>query len=158
MGAGAFPAGVGPAGADPLPVPFGATPPRNRTPPAALLFDGASQDFLLDPATGLYREINPVDQQVALALLVNLGSITSAPEVGAPFRSILRITPSTKTEATRMAQDALADLVQQQLIQVVTVEVDVYFEGGFAVAVQYRNLVTQQTPTFSLPQGSFTGM
>lgn len=153
-GAGGFPAGFGPAGVDPLPPP---TPPRRVVPPPALWFDGATKDFLLDTSTGLYVPLHPVDQEVALALLINLGSISSATSVGASFRSIKRITPSTKTQATRAAQDALVQLVQQRLIQIDQIEIDVYTIGGFAVAVSYENLVTKKTPTFTAPQGTFTG-
>ena len=154
MGAGSFPAGFGPTGLDPLP-----PPPRARdvTPPAALWFDGATQDFLLDRSTGLYVPLHPVDQRVALALLVNLGSLSGAPAVGAAFRSITRITPSTKTEVVSDATNALLPLVQQRLIRVDDIAVEVYVIGGFACAVSYTNLVTQKTPTFTAPQGTFTG-
>lgn len=154
MGAGSRRAGFGPSGVDPLPPPV---PPRNVTPPAALWFDGATQDFLLDPVTGLYVPLNPVDQKVALALLVNLGSISSAPAVGASFRQIRRITYSTKTEATRAANDALVSLVTAGQIQIVGIVVDLYTFGGFAVAVTYTNLTTKRTPTFTAPTGTFTG-
>lgn len=156
-GAGSFPAGFGPAGVDPLPVPFGTAPPRSVVPPAALWFDGATQDFLLDPTTGLYVPLHPVDQQVALALLVNLGSVSSATGVGAAFRSITRITPSTKTQVTRAASNALASLVQARLVQVDDIAVSLLAFGGFAVAVSYENLVTRKSPTFMAPQGTFTG-
>jgi hypothetical protein len=153
--AGGFPAGFGPAGLDPLP---SSVPPRTITPPAALWFDGASQDYLYDPATGLYLELNPIDQQVALALCLNLGSIASASGAGAGFRSIQRITRSTKTEVERDANDALLSLVQRRVIQIDSIAVDLYVLGGFAVAVTYENLTTKKKPTFTAPQGSFTGL
>ena len=153
-GAGGSPAGLSPAGVDPLPPPV---PPRFVVPPAALWFDGATKDFLLDPSTGLYVPLNPVDQQVALALLVNLGSISSATNVGAAFRSIVRITPSTKTEAVAFANNALVALVSRGFITISDIAVDVYALGGFAVAVSYVNQTTGKTPTFSAPQGTFTG-
>lgn len=155
MGAGNFPAGFGPCGMDPLPPPV---PPRSVTPPAALRFDGASKDFLLD-AEGHYLAIHPVDQAVAIALLVGLGTVTSAPGVGAAFRQIKRITPSTKTQAEDMARSALAKLTRAKKIQILDIEVEVQLpQGAVRVAVSYANLVTQKTPTFSLPSGSFTGL
>lgn len=155
MGAGDFPAGFGPCGMDPLPPPV---PPRAVTPPAALRFDGATKDFLLD-AEGHYLAIHPVDQAVALALLVGLGTAPSAPAVGAAFRQIKRITPSTKVQATNMATAALAALVRAGKVGVLSIAVEVRLpQGATLIAVTYQNLLTKKTPTFSLPSGSFTGL
>jgi hypothetical protein len=155
MGAGNYPAGAGHCGLDPLPPPV---PPRDVSPPAALRFDGASKDFLLD-ANGHYYAIHPVDQQVALVLLVGLGTIASAPTVGAAFRRIQRITSSTQSQATDMANAALRKLVTAQKVAIVAIDVEISLpQGATLIAVTYQNLVTGTTPTFSLPSGNFTGL
>jgi hypothetical protein len=154
-GAGSFPAGSGPCGLDPLSPP---PPPRSVTPPAALRFDGQSQDLLLD-SSGHYLAIHPIDQQVALALLIGLGTIGSAPTVGAAFRQITRITNATQTQATNMARAALAALVSAKKIQITDITVEVSLpQGATLIAVTYLNLVTSKTPTFTAPQGTFTGL
>jgi hypothetical protein len=154
MPAGTFPAGIGPCGLDPLPDPL---PARDVSPPVALRFDGATQDFPLD-ANGRYLSIHPVDQQVALALLIGLGTLPSVPTVGAAFRQITRITNATETQAANMARAALAKLVAAKEVQIVTIDVEVRLpQGSTSIAVTYLNLVTSKKKTFSLPQGTFTG-
>lgn len=138
MGAGSFAAGLGLAGLDPLPP---ANPPRNVSPPAALYFDGASRGFPLD-AQGHYLGIHPVDQAVAVALIVSLGSLSSAPEVGAAFTSIKRVGPSTVATATDYANRALATLVQAKKIQILGIVVTTPTRGSIVVTVSYVNLIT----------------
>jgi len=152
MGAGNFPAGFGPAGLDPLPDPV---PPRSVTPPAALRYDGATKDFPLD-ANGHYLGIHPVDQAVALALLIGLGTISSARNTGAAFRQIKRITPSTVAQATDMANAALKDLVRAKKIEILDISVETRVPpGATLVAVSYTNLVTKKRATITTPSKPF---
>lgn len=142
MGAGNFPAGAGPAGLDPLPPP---SPPRDVSPPAALYFDGRTQGFPLD-AQGRYVGIHPVDQAVALALIVRLGTLGAVPEQGAAFRDIRKITPSTGTQATDMARIALAAIVQRGDITILDIQVETRRTmGAVLIAVSYKNLRTIPT-------------
>lgn len=139
MGAGNFPAGMGPQGLDPLPPP---SPPRDVTIPAALYFDGRTQGFPLD-AAGHYVGIHPVDQATALALIVRLGTLASAPTTGAGFRNIHKITKAAANTATSMAHAALASLVQAQDIQILSIQVETKrTQGAILIAVSYRNLRT----------------
>jgi hypothetical protein len=57
-----------------------------------------------------------------------------------------------------MANDALLPLLQRRVIQIDAIAVDLYALGGFAVQVGYENLVTKKKPTFTAPQGMFTGL
>lgn len=138
MGAGSFAAGLGLAGLDPLPP---QNQPRNVSPPAALYFDGASKGFPLD-SNGHYLSIHPVDQAVALALLVKLGSLASAPEMGAAFASITKILPSTVATATGYANTALQTFVTNQQIKILDIAVTTGSpKGSFSVTVTYINLI-----------------
>lgn len=156
MGAGSFPAGLGLCGLDPLPNPV---PPRSVTFPVALQYDGQSKDFLLD-ANGEYLSIHPVDQAVALALILGLGTISSAPSAGAAFRQIKRITNTTPKQAEDMVRAALRDLVNAKKISIVTINVETRMtQGSTLIDVTYVNLVTKKSPTtISLPSGQFTGL
>ena len=57
-----------------------------------MLFDGATRTFLMDD-NGRYRDIHPVDQKVALTLLLEFGKITSAPDIGNTLRQIRALVP-----------------------------------------------------------------
>ncbi len=152
MGAGEFDAGVDDiAGEDPLPA---ISPPRDVTPPAALLYDGATRAHPLD-ADGRYLGIHPVDQRVALALLVTLGSVSSVPGLGSGLRKIKKITRKTPAEVRNAVDLALADLVDAKDIEVRRVDIEVRGAptGGFAVAVSYVNkrLTSSKPRTFRTP-------
>jgi hypothetical protein len=137
MGAGQFNAGEGLGGEDPLADP---SPPRDVTPPAALLFDGATKAHPLD-AQGRYQGIHPVDQRVALALLVRFGSVGSVPDQGARFREIAKVTRYTAAQAKDMVNLALARLLAAKDITVELVEVETNrLAGSIAIAVSYQNL------------------
>lgn len=139
MGAGTAPAGQGGAGLNLLPA---LSPPRNVTPPISLRFDGATADFQLDDQ-GRYKSIHPVDQAVALALLVRLGTLGSVPSMGAGFRNIRKIGPTTPNQVENMARVALARLVQAQSIKILSIQVETKRKpGSIAIAVSYTNLRT----------------
>ena len=138
MGAGEFDGGLGLAGEDPLPE---LTAARNVTPPAALWFDGATADFLLDPANGLYLSLHPVDQQVALALCIRQNTLGSAPEVGNLLRTIRKLGATTAAAADTMVRNALSSLILNHDIDLRKVEVQTRTpQGQLLVAVSYHNL------------------
>lgn len=142
-GAGGCAAGSEPCGEYVLPA---YDPARRVKPPAALLYDGRTATNPLDSATGLYREIHPVDQAVALALLVRQGTLASAPNVGSRFREIRKITATTPAQATDFARQALATLVAAKSIAVLSIVVETnQSTGAVAIVVTYKNLRTGTT-------------
>ena len=61
--------------------------------PLALQFDPTVPGFVMN-ADGTMASIHPVDQKVALTLFIELGSISSAPNVGNKLRTVLnRVQP-----------------------------------------------------------------
>ena len=136
-GVGWFPAGIGPAGYDPV-IPPDA--PRDVRPPAALQFDGQTRDFPLN-ATGFYKESHPVDQRVALALSISRGAIAAAPDVGNKLRTIRRVSPAVaETLAKQYIREALADLTAAKSIRVDQIKIDLSVPGRLMFAVTYLNL------------------
>lgn len=136
---GAYLCGIGFAGFAPV-IPPGA--PRRVSPPAALLFDGASRDFPLDE-NGFYRESHPVDQEVSLALCISRGAIASASSVGNKLRTISRVSQSVAEALARSyIRDALASLVSRKAIEVQNVTIDTTVPGRLLFAVTYLNLET----------------
>lgn len=137
MGAGDFPAGMGPAGFDPVVAP---PPPRDAKLPSAIWFDGATRTFLFD-AQGRLVPIHPVDQSVALSILVELGKLSSAPTVGSSAR---RATGTT--EAARLAdvetrmRAAVKRRVDAGDIQIVAIVVTSPVPGRTVARFRYLNL------------------
>lgn len=137
LGLGWFPAGIGPAGYDPV-VPPDA--PRNVRPPAALRLDGPSRDYVLD-ANGFYAESHPVDQKVGLALLVSRGAIASVPGIGNKLRTIRRVSAAVaETLARQYIREALAELITGKSIAIDSIVVDTAVAGRLLFSVAYKNL------------------
>ncbi len=141
MGLGSYGAGMGPAGEDPL---AAASAPRSVTPPAALWFDGATRDFLLD-SQGRYLGIHPVDQRAALALLIAYGTISSAPTTGNKVRRIQKIIRSTPDQVRDYVSQCLDSLIRAGDIVVRDVQVETNrLVGSITLAVSYTNLRTSK--------------
>lgn len=139
-GAGQFEAGQELAGEDGLPA---LSPPRNVTPPAAILFNGATFTFPFT-AAGLLTPLDPTDQKVALALLVRRGTLAAVPAMGATFREIRKIDRYTPAKVTDAVNRALADLVASKAISILSITVETQrLNGRIVLAVSYRNLRTQ---------------
>jgi hypothetical protein len=139
LGIGWYPAGLGPAGYDPV-IPPDA--PRGVHPPAALMFDGQTRDFPLDE-NGFYREVHPVDQKVELALSVSRGAIASVPGIGNKLRTIQRVRKEVaETLARSYIREALADLLASKAIQInnIDIDIDTSVAGRLLFAVTYLNL------------------
>lgn len=120
--------------------------PRTVRPPVALMYDGATAANPMDPATGLYLEVHPVDQQVELALLITQGKISSAPNVGNKLRTIKKISISTPAQARDFVRQALATLVSAKAIKILSIEVKATARtGALAVVVNYTNLRSGRT-------------
>lgn len=55
--------------------------------PAAMMYDGASKDWLIN-ADGRYKSVHPVDQGVVLSVLSRQGSIKSSPTTGSTLHEV----------------------------------------------------------------------
>ena len=139
-GAGFYGAGSEPAGYGPVLSP---TAPRAVTPPRAILFQLNGFDFPLDD-NGLYQDVHPTDQWVALQVGIVLGTVASSPTVGSALRSITHVgAPSTKREAQDAIRVALAPKITDGSILVESIDYEAKSFGGFKVALRYQNLRAQ---------------
>ncbi len=139
-GAGFYGAGAGPAGYGPVLEP---TAPRAVTPPRSLLFQLNGFDFPLD-ANGLYQDVHPTDQWVALQVGTILGSIATSPTVGSALRSITHVgAPSTQREAEDAIRRALAPKINAGLVKIDAIDYEALPYGGFKIALKYQNLEAQ---------------
>jgi hypothetical protein len=137
LGLGWFPAGIGPAGYDPV-VPADA--PRNVRPPAALRLDGATRDYVLGE-DGFYEESHPVDQKVALAILVSRGAIAAVPDLGNRLRTIRRVSRTVAETLVRQhIREALAELIRGKSIEIESIVIDTAVAGRLLFSIAYRNL------------------
>lgn len=107
-GLGAFSAGEGPAGFDPV----DPSVPAITVTLTAPEYDPATRDNPGDDA-GALLSVHPVDQSVAMALHVPRGSIKSAPLTGIDYARLKR----TRHEAM---QDAVNDVVRQALATLIS--------------------------------------
>lgn len=134
-GAGAFGAGRGPAGFDPLVF----TKRVVLTLPPAAFYDPAVRDIIL--VDGVVQAIHPVDQRTIFLATLPLGSMASAPEAGVDLERIRNAPPAalqaTLNDAYRVAlRQPIADgdivFLGAPLLQTTT--------DGADWAVDYTNL------------------
>lgn len=138
MGAGESLAGEELAGAG---IELEVSRPRNVSPPAAALYDGATRDFTLD-ADGLYVEEHPTDQKVGLALIVLAGTLSGSPNIGSKLREKRYLNTLTiRTEVLYAVKVALADLLKAKEITLVRVDVELVGSTRLLVRVVYQNLL-----------------
>lgn len=131
---GAFGAGDGSAG-------FGVGSARPA--PAAMLFDPTTKDLRLN-ADGTFATVDPVDQEVALALCLRRRSIGSAPDAGSDVRNLAR-------QGGRDYQAKVEDIVRRALklplargaIRIVAIGVQTPIRGTTFVQVTYVNLTLE---------------
>jgi hypothetical protein len=138
MGAGDFTAGTSDlAGEDPV---AELSAPRNAQAPIALAFDAATRTFLRDD-DGRYYSVHPVDQKVALAIFVELGKITAAPNEGGTLRSIKYLDPAKiEADARDRIQRALARVLSPGDIAEVGLKVAQPTRWSVRIVYEYRNL------------------
>lgn len=84
MTTGLYPAGVEPAGADPIVSGVTTRPKR----PSAIRYEGAVRDWTIYDSTGGYQAVTPVEQAVVLSLMVRQGQISSSPTTGHTINEI----------------------------------------------------------------------
>lgn len=141
MGAGIYPGGMGPAGADP--VQSGITLPRKT--PKAIRYEGLTQDFPLD-AVGSYQAVTPVEQGFALGCCVKQGDIKSSPLTGNTLHQIVYLgDPNLAADVRdrlvnanpikRLLDDGQAELVRIDLQET---------PNGFRAAVFFRDLTADK--------------
>ena len=115
--------------------------PRDVRPPRALYFDGASRDMLLVTATGLYRSLHPVDQKMAMALVLRRGSIPVAPDLGSTFHEIgIGEEEAMTADAIQRASQAAALLIQVGDVRITSVRCFSSRVSRVRVEVDYLNL------------------
>lgn len=153
MGAGDYPAGDSPAGFDPVE----SSPARGLDrAPAAVEFDGATRDFVLK-ADGNFAALHPVDQGVALAILVQKGSIKSAPAIGNELGSIEDLASPRLEQQVRARIDEsfpLSTFLADGSVTTLNVEWEVRESGGLLVAYTYRNnLLADEDPVRRVTYG-----
>jgi hypothetical protein len=136
---GAFPAGVGLAGADPA---FGSDR-VDRAPAAGLHVEGSTLDHELDE-DGHYRSVHPVDAEVWLNLRTVAGWIKSAPEVG---QTISHLTHIDERLLQRQVEDrvrlALANVLRRRAIRIDQIIGATSVRGRIDAAVVYVNLLSK---------------
>lgn len=119
------------------------TLPSGRKPylPGGLRYDGATKDFALN-TDGQFRGVHWVDEGMAIAVLVDAGSIKSSPNTGNRVREKLAYLGGANELATvqsiLMAAQPLARYVEQGWVTVTRIEAE-STGARLAYAVYYRN-------------------
>lgn len=136
-GIGSFPAGVGPAGHAPV-------QPTPRVPtvqPAALRYEGATSDWVYG-SDGRLRRVHPVDQGMALGLLVAQGSLRSSPDTGSTLRSIRYLNPNglqARIEDAVRKANPIARYLADGSVTILSINYQVLPQRGLYVECYYRN-------------------
>lgn len=148
QGAGAFGAGVGSGGFDPVVDP---SPTATSTAPSALFFDPNTRDTRMG-SDGRFVAVDPVDQEVVLSLWVKFRSIGSAPDTGSRVRELDRQGgPGFLGKIQDIVQLALKRLVDRQAITVTDVSIKIPQKGRTFIFVTYVNNTTKIKQTTNLP-------
>lgn len=138
QGIGAFGAGLGSAGFDPVTDP---SQTNVSDAPAALFFDPSTRDFRMDSG-GRFVSVHPVDQEVVLSLWIRKGSIGSAPEAGSDIRNLDRQGgPGFIGKVQDMVRAALKSPIERGDITVTDISIVVPQRGTTFVYVTYINNV-----------------
>jgi len=148
-GAGSFPAGMGPAGADPVQ----SSPPRAPINLGAMRYEGSTRGWVQD-STGQYVKLHPVEQAVALSMCTRKGSLKSNPRVG---NTLFEIEYLGGDDLAKDVEDRvrnaypLSVLVAAGDVEIVRIEHDE--TNGLFVALYFRNL-RAQNPTKALKRAA----
>lgn len=115
-------------------------PPRDARLPRALVFDGRTRTFLLGD-DGRYLDGHPVDQEVALALLIEFGSITSAPSTGTTIRRVQYLSGAkVLAEVSDRVRRSLARPLRDGDIQELSLSVTNPSPWALTVVYEYINV------------------
>ncbi len=133
-----FPLGTEPAGASPIVT----SPPRKAKRPTAIRYEGAVRDWTIYDSTGGYQAVTPVEQGVALSLMVSQGQITSSPTTGHTLNEIETLDETTiEADASDRVRRAnpLARLVRDRKAAIKKIDVQVV-ANQLRVAVYFVDL------------------
>lgn len=148
MGLGQYPCGVGPCGLDPLPAGSAA---RSVVAPAALLFDGKTHDFPLNPDTGRYYGVTSVAQRVELALLIAFDKVPAVPALGLQLANIIPVAgPKLQADVETAVKTALAVPLQRGDIAILTIEGTSTIRGRITVYVRFQDLRDPLKPIYQI--------
>lgn len=140
LGAGLCPAGVTPMGYGFYALPETATPQAFRLPDGstgdAPLIDAKTGDFVLDDQ-GQKLGMTAVQQQVLLALKTIKGTAITGYGIGS-FPATIDARTTTAIEA--QVTNALANLRQRGLVELVDIEIVQPKEGALVIYVQWRDV------------------
>lgn len=143
-GAGSFPGGFGPSGADPVTSTFA---PRAKR-PVALRYEGSTADWSKDH-DGNYKAVTPVEQGVALSLCVRQGDIKSSPTTGNTIHEIVYLDKNTlkaDIEDRVKRSNPLARLLAEGQAELVRIDHEVT-ANGLKVAVYFKDLTADKSRT-----------
>lgn len=114
--------------------------PRDVRLPRAALFDGATRTFLYDDA-GRLKDLHPVDQKVALALLRAYGVMAATPDEGNKVKRITHVGGNDfETQVREYMRQAVAQLVTDGDVRELSIPVTITRRGAFQVDYNYVNL------------------
>jgi len=145
MGAGAYGAGIGPGGFDPVLDP--SLPSVYRLPDAVYI-DLIRGDFTLQEVTTLagtvWRSIHPVDQAVLISFGVRKGTYMPDRDIGHELRDLPRVSGERLIEEVKarvVRARPFADLVRDGFAEYLDAVVQSHKGGSeVRVAISYRNL------------------
>lgn len=152
MGAGSAPAGIGPAGEDPV---AALSAPSANTPPDSPYLDLELRNYKLN-ANGTTANMHVVDQAAQWSFAIRRGTHKADPRVGHTFFEAPALSGQAKLNDLNLrAQDAFpfSRLISEGKIFFVGVQLADPKKGETGIAVHYRNLVADplnvQTTTVS---------
>ena len=137
MALGSYGLGLGPLGFEPI----DSSTVDTVTVPKATLFDLASRSFLVDD-DGYTRAMDPVDQEVVLALGIERGAVKASPETGIDLERIRAAKRNQRDAITKDAvRVALSAPLARQDITLGAVSGS-FIDGRLYLSVDYTNLRT----------------
>lgn len=139
----AYPAGIEPAGADPIVAGVSIRAKR----PTAIRYEGAVRDWTIYDGTGGYQAVTPVEQGVVLSLCVRQGQITSSPLTGHTLNDIETLDPQTidadASDRVRLS-NPLARLVRDGQAEIKKIDVQIV-ANQLRVALYFADLTRDRT-------------
>jgi hypothetical protein len=140
MGAGSYAPAASPAGFDPVLDPSDAA---NRVCPAALHFDASTKTYLLNGTA--WKELHPVDAQVAIGLLWAQGSFLGDKTIGHTLRDVQLGQPKARLQRDIEERVRSANPIKRLLaagdIEILNIQADQNSRlGRLYVKTTYRNL------------------
>ncbi len=144
-GVGSFPAGRGPAGANPIVT----SPPLARVAKGAMRYEGRTRGWV-QSADGQYVKLHPVEQAVALSMCTRKGSLKSAPKVGNTLFEIEYLgAPDLGADVEDRVRNAfpLSQLLAAGDVEIIKIAHDE--TNGLIVVLYFKNLRAQD-PTKQL--------